>query len=252
MDITPLLRIGLSEGEAKVYLALLECGSSATGRITSASKVSRSKVYEILDRLSEKGLASSTLVDGVNHYSAIDPRLVPELLDKRKNEIDEQKLQFTDIIPSLLAKAKEKALPHQVEVFTSWQGIRNAFDTAFQNAKKGDKWYAFGIPEQLNQQRARFFAEWRKRSDKIGVTHYLIANENIRNSPELAPKSKYSHLRFTKQETPTSVDIFKNITFFGIWTKEPLLIVITSQEVADSFRIFFQQLWDKGEKPVRS
>ena len=48
-----LREIGLTEGEIRVYLALLELGDSATGAITKKQGFG-SKVYEVLDRLKTK------------------------------------------------------------------------------------------------------------------------------------------------------------------------------------------------------
>ena len=53
-----LQQIGLTSGESEVYLALLEIGSTSTGKIIRQSKVHASKVYPILDRLIDKGLVS--------------------------------------------------------------------------------------------------------------------------------------------------------------------------------------------------
>ncbi|MBS3102745.1 hypothetical protein J4458_04845 [Candidatus Woesearchaeota archaeon] len=51
MQLEILQRVGLTPGEAKIYLALLELGQSTTGPIVNKSKVSTSKTYKILERL---------------------------------------------------------------------------------------------------------------------------------------------------------------------------------------------------------
>ena len=51
MDMKILQDIGLSEGETKVYLALLRLGATKTGALAANAGVSSSKVYKILDRL---------------------------------------------------------------------------------------------------------------------------------------------------------------------------------------------------------
>ena len=47
-----LKKLGLTEGEASVYLALLKLNSSTVGAIVKDSGVSYSKIYEVLGRLS--------------------------------------------------------------------------------------------------------------------------------------------------------------------------------------------------------
>ena len=61
MDKEYLIRIGLTDGEAKTYLALLKTGSSSVGPIVKEAKVAYSNIYDILDRLLEKGLISFIL-----------------------------------------------------------------------------------------------------------------------------------------------------------------------------------------------
>ena len=58
MEFNALKDAGLTDGEAKVYLALLELGSSTTGPIIHKSKIAKSIVYQILEKLMQKGLVS--------------------------------------------------------------------------------------------------------------------------------------------------------------------------------------------------
>jgi len=47
---------GLTEYQARVYLALLEFDVATAGQIPSASKVPRTKIYGIMRQLHDKGL----------------------------------------------------------------------------------------------------------------------------------------------------------------------------------------------------
>ncbi|MBS3174892.1 TrmB family transcriptional regulator, partial [Candidatus Woesearchaeota archaeon] len=71
-----LHQIGLTEGEIKVYLSLLELGSTSTGKIIKKSHISGSKVYEVLDRLSSKGLVTSVVKNGVKYFEATTPEKI--------------------------------------------------------------------------------------------------------------------------------------------------------------------------------
>ena len=71
MDIKILEEIGLTKSEVKTYLALLEIGSSSTGDIVEKAQVASSKIYEILDKLSQKGLVSFIIKSGVKYFEAL-------------------------------------------------------------------------------------------------------------------------------------------------------------------------------------
>ena len=54
-----LAEIGLTKGEISVYKALIKLGSSTAGPIIKEAKISPSKIYNIIERLLEKGLVFS-------------------------------------------------------------------------------------------------------------------------------------------------------------------------------------------------
>jgi len=60
-----LKEIGLTEGEIKIYLALLELGSSSITSIIKRSGISGSKAYEVLDRLAKKGLVNFIIKNNI-------------------------------------------------------------------------------------------------------------------------------------------------------------------------------------------
>ena len=71
MDYSLLEKIGLTNSEIKVYLALIDTGASTVGPITSKSKVASSKTYELLDKLIEKGLVTTYKEDNIKYFKAV-------------------------------------------------------------------------------------------------------------------------------------------------------------------------------------
>lgn len=98
MDLlTDLTRMGFTEYEAKVYLALLS-DSPATGyQLSKTSGVPRSMVYEALGRLHARGAVLESLED----RSAVYRPLAPELLLERQHE---DHLQLMDALRTGLVK----------------------------------------------------------------------------------------------------------------------------------------------------
>ena len=64
MDLTDLKRIGLTEGEIKIYNALLELGETTRTELAKKSGISPSKIYDVANRLLEKGIISSVKKNG--------------------------------------------------------------------------------------------------------------------------------------------------------------------------------------------
>ncbi len=100
MDVKKTLeKIGLTEGESKVYLALLQIGQSTAGPIVEKSGISNSKSYIILSKLEKKGLVSEILVDGVKEFIPTNPQRLIEILNEKKDEIDDLKKSVENSLP---------------------------------------------------------------------------------------------------------------------------------------------------------
>jgi len=104
MDISALERIGLTSSEIKVYLALLKLGQVTAGPIVDEAKITRSKIYDILERLKQKGLVSHIIKEKTKYFSAADPHNILTYLDKKEEEIKQDKTAITKIIPELLVQ----------------------------------------------------------------------------------------------------------------------------------------------------
>ena len=83
MDIKILEEIGLTKSEIKVYIALIELGPSSKGPIVKKAKITSSKIYEVLDKLTEKGLVSSVLKNNVKHFIASSPTRIKDYMKER-------------------------------------------------------------------------------------------------------------------------------------------------------------------------
>ena len=124
MDIKLLEKIGLTEGEAKVYMASLSLGQSTTGAIIKEAKVSTSKVYNILDRLSKKGLVSTIIKNNRKYFKASDPSRLKEFIEIKEKEILEEKAEIDKMIPSLQQMQKYAAPKQEAEILEGIRGIK--------------------------------------------------------------------------------------------------------------------------------
>ncbi|MBU4360895.1 helix-turn-helix domain-containing protein, partial [Patescibacteria group bacterium] len=77
--------IGLSELEAKVYLATLELGNTSVMQIAKKAEVKRPTCYLSLDNLFEKGFVTKIQKKSTTLYSAEKPGI---LLNKFKEKVD--------------------------------------------------------------------------------------------------------------------------------------------------------------------
>src|SRR3989344_6756812 len=137
-EMFDLLKIGLTEGESKVYLALSELGSSTVGPIVNKSQVAYSNIYDILNRLIDKGIVSFIIKDKTKYFQAASPSNLILYLDKKQEEIIKEKEALRKIIPDL-EKLQEMKTRQEAEIFLGKKGLRTAYEKLSKEVIKGDE-----------------------------------------------------------------------------------------------------------------
>jgi sugar-specific transcriptional regulator TrmB len=77
--VPELTRLGLTNYEARAYLALIKRGSATGAQVARLADLPRQRIYDVLATLVEKGLASSRPGDVVK-YAAVPPQVALETL----------------------------------------------------------------------------------------------------------------------------------------------------------------------------
>ncbi|HLC72907.1 MAG TPA: helix-turn-helix domain-containing protein [Candidatus Nanoarchaeia archaeon] len=150
MNTAVLKKIGLTDGEIRVYLALLELGSSSTGPIINKSRITGSKIYVILERLEQKGLVSHIIKNNVKHFQVASPH---RLLEYMEEKIDYLK-QDTDELKKMMPQLEEKMHLQETQETKMYQGIRG-FQTAInefmRGLHRGDEYVVLGGQGSLDK-----------------------------------------------------------------------------------------------------
>lgn len=118
---TMLDGLDMTKAESEVYLTLLKNGSVSAGEISKVSGYSRTKVYEILEKLVKIGLAESFPARPVK-YNAFDPEIaIPSYISSKRDEL--RKLE--DNLTALLKEQYKKIPSKESEIFIN-QGLRKS------------------------------------------------------------------------------------------------------------------------------
>ncbi len=158
-----------------------------------------------------------------------------------------RKIFVSLILPSLLLKFHESKEKVNVEVFQGWNGMKTIFEDLINECSAGDKNYVFGASRGESEKQAdSFFIKYSKLRAEKGIITNIIFNAELKHRKERIEfflKSKKYKVRFLQQSTPAEIMFYKNKSCILILTKEPLVIRITSTEVTDSFKQYFEIMW---------
>src|SRR3989338_2306754 len=242
---------GLTEGEAKVYLALLSIGSSTTGPIIEESGIARSFVYNILEKLIEKGLVSYIVKDNLKYYQAANPERILDYLEKKKQAIEENSKNLRKMLPKLLALGEEHP-PLQIQVYEGFKGLQTVFEHYHKKLKKGEETLTFGIHPFQEEKYHRYWHEDHERREKEGTKNRMLFNKGTDHSI-LKNRNSYKgcEARYmeTGIETPAWIFIYKDVTQVYLQDKKkPFVVEIINKQIAETFKAYFEDYWRKTKK----
>ena len=231
-----LKEIGLSDGEAIVYLALLKIGESQVNRIKNDTKIHRTTIYDFLDSLIKKGLVNYVIKNGVKFFKASDPSHLENLLKEKKELLE-------SIIPSLSKLSEFHKYSLKVEVYEGVEGIKLFFNRPL---KEDREFLGMGIDETKFSDKFKYIIEsYIRKCIKLGVKERLITEKGTKLT------YKHSHIiyRYVDKKffSPMPTAIFGNIVAFIIW--EPLTVIfIENKDMAGAYKKHFELIWKVADK----
>lgn len=246
-----LEQIGLSKGESKVYLALLRLGSTTTGPITDESGVSRSKIYNILGRLMAKGMVSYILKQRTKYYQAAEPSRLTEYMDRKEENLKAQRKKVQELIPRLESEYENAVRTKEAQIYFGFRGIRAAHEHLYSRLKKGDDVFFLGVPSFQPEKYHQYWKKDHLRRMEAGIRIRILYNRGA-NRSELKNRNGFdgSEARYLPidVETPSWIMGYKDTTIIGLQTGAEMAIEILNQEIADSFRRYFDAFWKLSRK----
>ena len=254
METKVLSELGLTDGEIKAYLTILRIGQSAAGPIAMESGISRSKIYQVLDKLERKGLASHVEVGGVRHFQGVEPSKIRDYLAERKEELERLGGELESFLPKLEAFQKGSGKGHSVAVYQGFRGMRTAHEHIYLKLRKGAEYHVLGAPSgNAWKGMERFWLKDHLRRAAAGIRCRILFNADVergvvadRNGRPLC-EARYMPIGMV---TPAEIEVFDDTTLIITISDEPVTIEIVGKEIARSFKSYFDQFW-KRSKPFR-
>jgi sugar-specific transcriptional regulator TrmB len=227
---------GLTEKQARIYLACLELGPSTVQKISTKANISRSTAYEVLDSLIKKGLVNTYLKKKVSHFNAIDPE---EYINQSQEKI-EILSQALPNFNALFQKPKEKP---SVRLYEGKEGMKIVFKEIL---KESRELICFGSSDDfINKLKDlhKYFLENRLKK-KIPLRLILTNSAKAKERMELGIKE----LRLVKIlpedfEYHGLVYVWKDkIALFSL-ANDFIALVIESKELSRMQKTFFEYIW---------
>jgi len=238
--------LGLTKGETKVYLTLLKIGETTTGKIIQEAQISAGKVYQILDKLIKKGLVSFIIKDKTKYFSASHPNRILDLLHEKEKEIKNQEEEIKKILPSLIKTYDFEKKENETTLFKGLKGIQTAIFELLENASENI--LAMGITTSKDKKFNILWEKWHRERIKRKIKCRCLFSEINKEYSTKLKKMRFTEIKLLKGITPSAITIAKDYVLVQTYNQDPECLLIKNGNIAQSFRTFFETMWDIAKK----
>jgi sugar-specific transcriptional regulator TrmB len=238
--IQPLIHLGLTEKEAKVYLANTEVGTAPVSAIGQAAKINRVTTYDILEKLKQKGLVSYFTKKKIKYFTSTKPEILLEEFEKRTNNLRTS-------LPKFKRLTGETNHP-RVRYFEGLEGIKTIYaDTLTSKTEILN----FSNSTEIRKQWPNYDKEYvEKRAKKNIFLRGLSPKDKAGEIVHSEDKKYNREIRLISEEQfnfSNEINIYDDKVAIISFKDELIGMIIESHEIASSQRAIFNMCWQFAE-----
>lgn len=247
MRLDFLKSIGFSNGEAKVYSAVLELGISSLHKIQEKTGIDRRNIYDILNKLIEKGVVSYTIEKGKKTFQTTHPNKLMDYLEEKKKIIEDKEGLLKPHLPDLTKIFNEKKVAIRAEVFRGSEAIKALMNESLEYPAT----YWIGGNSGVEKIGLKFwFKHWMdRRAKKKKMLYDLVDHDTYLEGLEPNKVKVHKKMFYKRCELPKDLSSPMIILIFGnkvaqiLWSEQSFAFVLESKEIKESFMKYFHYFW---------
>jgi len=247
MDITILKKIGLSDKEVEIYLALLENGACSVRGLVGFTGLNRGTVYDILKGLQEKGLVSYYHQETKQKFVAEDADKLAKLVAEEEEKIKKIKGKLNDLIPELKSLQAKGGSRPATKFYEGKRGIKFILEDILNSVREGkEKEYFIYSATKASEDINKAYPDFTKDRIKKGIKVKAISLATGGKTYGLDERRWLG----TNDESATFVLIYAGKCAFisrdarGL----PVGVIIENEMIYETQKIIFLQLWKLIQK----
>jgi sugar-specific transcriptional regulator TrmB len=243
--IYEIQKLGLSEKEAQVYIALLELGPSTPYRVSKKAHLKRPTAYVIAEELVQKGLLVRVLQEKKKTYIARSIEVYVSDMEKKLDDVKK-------IVPELVALQRKTSEQPNLLYFEGISGLKQAYEyklEEFHNTEiLGLAAKAKDFSQELLESVVYPWNDYRERHN-IRLKVLTVDDEKLVKFRKYFNDRKNFVAKFLP-EVQYSADCTVEVFGWGVrivMVRSLQALIIESTKLAATFRQVFELLWEELE-----
>ncbi len=169
--LTTLISLGLSENEAKVYLAALSLGPTTVLKIAQSAEIKRTTVYAVLEALKMQGLIVVEIKGFKQLYAAENPEKLEAIVEQRKNVL-------TKALPEFSALYNLRGGESTIKYYEGLAGIKSVYEGLLRDVRPKENYSIISHLEPWLNLDPEFFMDFTRRRAKLNINIRLLCQDS--------------------------------------------------------------------------
>lgn len=240
--------VGLTEKQAKVYVAALFLGPAAVQRIAEQAEVNRATTYVILAELADMGLVSETTEGKKTVFVAEPPEAIDRYLGAMEKEIDDRKSQLKGVMKELNEVNRSEIADDApvVRFFKGPEAARSVSAYLKRKAKRNETVYSISDADEVMKLFPEILTQtpMQRKKKNISSKIFYSGSVDVRDDIESGRRAKK-----LGEKARGDVNIYSDrMTILSYRGDDSVGVIIESKEIVAVMRQLFELAWEKQNK----
>lgn len=235
-----LTGIGLSEPEARAYMATLSLGATTVLRLSRATGIKRTTLYTMIESLKQKGLLKIEIKGLKRRFVAEHPENLSIVLEKRAKE-------FASFVPLLSQLYSDRANEASITYHEGLEAIKMVYENLLKGVGRNDPYLAISAEEFFEPDRRYFEKFIERRAQKYRGVRLILLDEKLAREHKKFEKNFNEQIRFLPADTKLDINLVITKDTLVLHQLRPPIhaLIIKTKTIIDSHRNIFEVLWKR-------
>lgn len=231
--------IGLSEKEAKVYLATLELGQETVQNISKKAEVNRATTYVVLEALQKKGIVSTFEQGKKALFIAEGPHALYNIIREQEEELEKRDNDLDGIMPELMSVFNLHPDKPKVTFYEGKDGLKSMVYDHFMKSKSKEAQIFFNVDHvsDLFSKEEKEMMRMKRIGEKIHLNVIYSSSKGIKDTSDLGEGYMVGSDRYPMS---AEIEIFDEKVLIAGLLGDVSGLVIESKIIADTLKSIFR------------
>ncbi len=241
--------LGLSEKEARVYLAALEIGQATADQLAKHAKIKRPTTYVQLESLMKMGLMSTYEEGKKTMFAPESPELLKKIFDAKKREFESRENDLATILPELTKKFEGAGERPIVRFFDGKEGVARMRDSllALPSGTELKFIYCHDALANVYSEKERYDHAQKRSAKGIYLKAIYTRKDGPFSGDDIVEFTERRFIPYDRMPIHSDIYIYNNTVAIMALQGKVFGVAIESKEITQSVSTLFSLLWEMGQ-----